>query len=92
MPRLAKKETEEAAPTPTNSQIKEYVKRLRAVNAEIKDFTDSRKDLLAEAKGNGVNIKDLKAAVKELDKPVEQDHKEGVNWILETNGQSRLFA
>lgn len=46
MPKIAKEET----PQPTNSQVKEYVKRLRAVNAEIKDYTDSRKDLLAEAK------------------------------------------
>lgn len=87
MPKAAK-----AEPTPlTNSQVKEYVKRLRAVNAEIKDFTDSRKDLLTEAKGAGVNIKDLKAAVKEMDKPIDPEHKEGINFILETTGQGRLF-
>lgn len=87
MPKIAKEET----PQPTNSQVKEYVKRLRAVNAEIKDYTDSRKDLLAEAKANGVNVKDLKAAVKELDKPLDPEHKDAVNWILETTGQGRLF-
>lgn len=92
MPKASKKEPEAESAPITNSQVKEYVKHLQAVNAEIKDFTDSRKDLLTEAKAKGVNIKDLKDAVKELDKPIDPEHKEGVNWILETSRQARLFA
>jgi uncharacterized protein (UPF0335 family) len=95
MPKAATKEkpeTVETAAAPSNTRLKEYVKRLLTVNAEIKDFTESRKELLAEAKGNGVAVKELKAAVRIIENPPESEFKDTVNFILEANGQLRFFA
>ena len=69
MPKAAQKETEETAPALSNTGIKQYTKRLLAVNAEIKDYTESRKELLEEAKHNGMDIKALKSAVKIIENP-----------------------
>lgn len=89
MPKAAKKESPIAV---TNINIKEYTKRLLAVNAEIKDYTDSRKDLLTEAKANGVDTKALKAAVKIIENAPEQETKDAINFYLDANGQGRFFA
>jgi uncharacterized protein (UPF0335 family) len=42
------------------SQIKAIVERLEAVQTEIDDLNDDKKDIYAEAKGNGFDPKVLK--------------------------------
>ena len=88
MSKAAKKEI-----TPiSNSGLKEFCKRYLALNEEKQEATDAIKDLMQEVKGAGVDPKQFKAACKALEKPPEDDYKEGVNFIIEANGQQRLFA
>ena len=92
MPKATTKPESQETSVPTNTRIKEYTKRLLAINAEAKELAESRKELLAEAKGNGVSVKELKAAVRIIENPPEDEYKDAVNFILEANGQLRFFA
>jgi uncharacterized protein (UPF0335 family) len=91
MPKAAKIE-DDVVPCTSNTKVKDYTKRLLAINTEIKDATESRKELLAEAKSNGISVKELKLAVKIIEKPLEEDFKDTVNFYLDASGQGRFFA
>jgi hypothetical protein len=92
MPKAATKETDETTLALSNSGIKDLTKRYLALIAEKKDATDSIKDLMAEVKSKGLKPKDFRKAAKEIEEGTDTEHKDGVNYILEANGQSRLFA
>ncbi len=44
--------------------LEQYIQRLERLDQEKQDITDSIKDVLAEAKSNGFDIKTLKHVVK----------------------------
>ena len=76
----------------SNTQIKDYTKRVLAVNNEIREAKDSLKELFLEAKGNGIDVKALKAAVRIIENTPEPELRETINFYLETTGQLRFFA
>jgi hypothetical protein len=90
MPKAATKD-DETTPA-SNSDIKSLTKRYIALVAEKKSTGEAIKDLLTEVKAKGLKPKDFKVAAKQIDEEIEPEHKDGVNYILEVNGQSRLFA
>ena len=83
---------ETAEPTLSNSRVKEFTKRLIALNAEKKEAADAIKDLMTEAKAASVDTKALKAAVRVIENPIPPEFKETVNYYIEASGQSRLFV
>lgn len=88
MPKAAKKAIEPIS----NSGLKELCKRYLALNAEKQEAADAIKDLMLEVKDNSIDAKAFKAACKAIEKPPEEDFKQDVNYIIEANGQTRLFA
>lgn len=58
-------------------QIKSIIERIETVEASIKDFGNDRKDIYAEAKGNGLDCKALRTIVRmramDAGKRAEQD-------------------
>lgn len=46
-----------------NNQIKSIVDRIETVNEQIKELTDDRSDIFAEAKGNGFDVKALRKII-----------------------------
>ena len=49
--------------TPGDNQIKSIVDRIETVNEQIKELTDDRSDIFAEAKGNGFDVKALRKII-----------------------------
>jgi uncharacterized protein (UPF0335 family) len=45
------------------SHLRAFVERIQRMNEEIKALNDDKKDIYAEAKGNGFDVKTLKAVV-----------------------------
>lgn len=62
--------------------LKAYIERAERLNEEIKGLNDDKRDLFAEAKGNGFDVK----AIKEIIKLRSQDPLERAerDTILET--------
>ena len=50
--------------TINNNQIKAFVERIERMEEEKKTISDDIKDIYAEAKGNGFDVKALRAIVK----------------------------
>lgn len=47
----------------SNAQLKSVVERIERLDAEIKELRDDQKDIYAEAKGNGYDVKVLRKVV-----------------------------
>ncbi|MFY9829024.1 MAG: DUF2312 domain-containing protein [Rhodoplanes sp.] len=75
-------ETENPAPNAIANQLKAVVERIERLEEEKKAIADDIRDVYAEAKGNGYDIKALRAIVRlrKQDKTERQEHEA----ILET--------
>lgn len=76
----------------TNTDIKNYFNRAENILTEIDTLQEDYKELMAEAKSNGLDVKALKLALKEKRNPIAADLKQKVNYYLEASGQFTLFA
>jgi uncharacterized protein (UPF0335 family) len=78
----AVRETENAAPNAIANQLKAVVERIERLEEEKKTITDDIRDVYAEAKGNGFDVKALRMIVRlrKQDKAERQEHEA----ILET--------
>lgn len=47
----------------TEEELRQFVTRIEAINANIKDHTDDRRDVFAEAKARGYDTKALRKIV-----------------------------
>ena len=74
-----------------NVDIKNYFARAENILNEIDTLSEDYKELMQEAKANGIDCKALKAALKEKRKPLDPDFKKTVNLYLEIDGQYQLF-
>ena len=75
-----------------NSEVESYISRINSIVGEQNVLADDLKELCAEAKAKGLDVKALKAAAKELREPVDGEFKNKVNFYIEATGQGRLFA
>ena len=75
-------ETENPAPNAIANQLKAVVERIERLEEEKKAIADDIRDVYAEAKGNGYDIKALRAIIRlrKQDKTERQEHEA----ILET--------
>jgi uncharacterized protein (UPF0335 family) len=48
----------------SKEQIRAIVERVEAIETSIKELGDDRKDIYAEAKGNGLDVKALRTIVR----------------------------
>ena len=78
--------------TQGDNSVKSYIDRAKNIMDEQDTLAEDMKELWAEAKGNGVDVKAAKAALKEIRKPVDKEFKDKVNSYLEVAGQFVLFA
>ena len=78
----AVRETENAAPNAIANQLKAVVERIERLEEEKKTIADDIRDVYAEAKGNGYDIKALRTIIRlrKQDKAERQEHEA----ILET--------
>ena len=60
----AVRETENAAPHAIANQLKTVVERIERLEEEKKAIADDIRDVYAEAKGNGYDVKALRAIVR----------------------------
>jgi uncharacterized protein (UPF0335 family) len=67
-----------------NGQLKSIVERIEHVELEIKDLQDGRKEIYAEAKSHGYDVKALKAAVgrRKADAKKRADHEAQVDLYM----------
>jgi uncharacterized protein (UPF0335 family) len=75
-------ETENPAPNAIANQLKAVVERIERLEEEKKAIADDIRDVYAEAKGNGFDVKALRTIVRlrKQDKTERQEHEA----ILET--------
>jgi len=78
----AVRETENAAPNAIANQLKAVVERIERLEEEKKTIADDIRDVYAEAKGNGYDVKALRTIIRlrKQDKAERQEHEA----ILET--------
>ena len=76
----------------SNTDIKALLVRAGKVEDEMDAVKAEKKDLNAEIKASGVDMKAFRAALKEIRKPVDDELKTLTNMYLETAGQYKLFA
>ena len=78
----AVRQTEDAAPNAIANQLKAVVERIERLEEEKKAIADDIRDVYAEAKGNGFDVKALRTIIRlrKQDKTERQEHEA----ILET--------
>jgi uncharacterized protein (UPF0335 family) len=78
----AVRQTEDAAPTAIANQLKAVIERIERLEEEKKAIADDIRDVYAEAKGNGYDVKALRTIIRlrKQDKAERQEHEA----ILET--------
>ena len=78
----AVRETENAAPNAIANQLKAVVERIERLEEEKRTIADDIRDVYAEAKGNGFDVKALRMIIRlrKEDKAERQEHEA----ILET--------
>jgi len=88
MPATAAKEVDNPArpSRPAKDQLRAFVERIERLEEEKKTISDDIRDVYAEAKGNGYDIKALRAIIRlrKQDKNERQEHEA----ILETYMQA----
>ncbi len=79
---VAAEDTEQASTRFAKDQLKAFVERIEKLEEEKKAISDDIRDVYAEAKGNGFDVKALREIIKlrKLE-PTERDEQEA---ILET--------
>ena len=75
-----------------NSGVKSYIDRITNILNERDTLTEDLSEMFKEFKNGGGDVKALKAALKELRKPIDSDFKEKVNSYIMVAGQYQLFA
>jgi uncharacterized protein (UPF0335 family) len=70
----------------SNEQLKSVVERIENVNEQIKDLTEDRSDIFAEAKGNGYDVKALRKIIAL--RKLSADDRAQQETILETYMQA----
>jgi uncharacterized protein (UPF0335 family) len=66
----------------SNDAIKSYVERVERVNEEIKGLNDDKRDIFAEAKNNGFDVKALKIVIQRRAK--DPDELSELQAVVET--------
>ena len=79
------------APSGDNS-VKSYIDRAMNIMTEQDTLAEDLKELWAEAKERGVDVKAAKVAIRQLRTPIDPEFKATVNSYLEVAGQFVLFA
>lgn len=75
-----------------NTDVKNYFSRAETILNEIDTLGEDYKELMKEAKANGIDVKALKLALKEKRKPLDAELKKTINSYLMIDGQYELFA
>lgn len=66
----------------SKDQLKSIIERIEHVESEIKTLQDDRKDIYAEAKGNGYDAKALRAVVRI--RKMDAEDRQAQEALLET--------
>ncbi len=92
MPASAAEEKEQASTRFAKDQLKAFVERIEKLEEEKKDVSDDIRNVYAEAKANGFDVKALRQIVKL--RKIEPTEREEQDAILETymNALGRLKA
>jgi len=66
--------------TPTaNTLLRSFVERVERLDEEIKGLNDDKRDIYAEARSNGFDVKALKAVIRlRAQDPAEREQLEGI--------------
>ncbi len=83
---------EETAGIGDNADVKEMADRYVRILDEQDTLKEDAKELLAEAKGKGIDTKAFKDAVRLGRKEQNEEHKVTVNMYLKRMGHSEYFA
>lgn len=70
----------------TEAQIRSYVERYERLEVEKQEVADQQKEVLAEAKGNGFNVKALRRLIGERKR--DQDELAEEQWMLDLYRQA----
>lgn len=73
-----------------NGQLRAFVERLERLDEEIKALNDDKRDIYAEAKGNGYDVKALKTIIARRRKDPEEltEHEAIVELYLAALGEA----
>ena len=82
MPATAAAEKEETAHRFAKDQLKAFIERIERLEEEKKAIADEIKDVSAEAKGNGFDVKALRSIVRM--RKLDSDERREQEEILET--------
>ncbi len=82
MPAAAALEKEDASLSFAKDQLKSVIERIEKLEEEKKAISDDIRDVYAEAKGNGFDVKALRAIVRL--RKIEPTEREEQDAILET--------
>ena len=65
------------SPSPASTQLRSIIERIENIDDEAKELAEQRKELMAEAKGNGFDTRALRTIVslRKLDRSVAQERK-----------------
>lgn len=83
-----------SAPTTelSNTDIAGYKKRFKEIAQSKIALSEEDKDLSAEAKGKGIDVKAMKFTVMQELKPMDKGFKERVNYYMSATGQLDMFV
>ena len=82
----------EPAPKDHNVSIKDYLAHANNIENELDTLKEDKKELNAEMKDNGVDLKAFAVALKQMRKPIEAELMIKVNSYLNDSDQLPLFA
>ncbi len=75
-----------------NADAKAIITRICTLLDEQDGLAEDIKELKAEAKAAGFDMKALGIAIKQIRKPLDEELKIVVNSYIEANGQTALFV
>ena len=67
---------------PASEQLRLLIERIERLNEDIKGISEDRKDVYAEAKGTGYDVKTIRAVIKR--RAMEHAAKQEMDALLET--------
>lgn len=76
----------------SNNPVGELLKRAGQLEDDMDAVKAEKKDLAKEIKDEGIKMKEFRAALKEMRKPLDPEFKRTVNLYLEQGGQYAMFA
>ncbi len=80
------------ASTGHNTDAKAIITRLCTLLDEADGLAEDIKELKAEAKAGGLDMKALGIAIRQIRKPLDEELKAAANSYMEANGQHALFV